>query len=96
MKIALFSQEFNDEVKSIFDKIINNEFSENFAFFLHKDLNIEGLDFSNKSYFKYSKANDLKDEVDLLIIDNSNINGVRIRIPPTGDGTPSKKLFFQS
>jgi len=67
MKIALFSQEFNEEVKSIFDKIINNKFSENFSFFLHEDLNTEGLDFSNKSYFKYSKASDLKDEVDLLI-----------------------------
>ena len=53
MKIAIFSQEFNEEVKSIFDKIINNKFSENFSFFIHKDLNIEGLDFSNKSYFKY-------------------------------------------
>ena len=60
MKIALFSQEFNEEVKSIFDKIINNKFSENFSFFLHKDLNTEGLDFSNKSYFKYSKASDSK------------------------------------
>tara|TARA_A100001234_G_scaffold150168_1_gene132209 strand:+ start:234 stop:1112 length:879 start_codon:yes stop_codon:yes gene_type:complete len=67
MKIALFSQEFNEDVKSIFDKIINNKFSENLSFFLHKDLNIKEFDFSNKSYFKYSKASDLKDEVDLLI-----------------------------
>ena len=67
MKIALFSQELNEDVKSIFDKIINSKFSENFSFFLHKDLNIKGFDFSNKSFFTYSKANDLKEKVDLLI-----------------------------
>ena len=27
---------------------------------------------------------------------NSKINGVNINNPPAGDGTPSKKLFFQS
>ena len=27
---------------------------------------------------------------------NSKINGVKINNPPAGDGTPSKKLFFQS
>ena len=26
---------------------------------------------------------------------NSYINGIKIKIPPAGDGTPSKKLFFQ-
>ena len=67
MKIALFSQELNEDVKSIFDKIINSKFSENFSFFLHKDLNIKGFDFSNKFFFTYSKANDLKGKVDLLI-----------------------------
>ena len=67
MKIALFSQEFNEDVKSIFDKIINNKFSENFSFFLHKDLNIKSFEFSNKSYLTYSKENELKDKVDLLI-----------------------------
>ena len=51
MKIALFSQEFNEEVKSIFDKIINNKFSENFSFFLHKDLNTEGLDIFKQILF---------------------------------------------
>ena len=67
MKIALFSQELNEDVKSIFDKIINSKFSENFSFFLHKNLKIEGFDFLNKSFFKYSKANDLKGKVDLII-----------------------------
>ena len=27
--------------------------------------------------------------------DNSYINGINISNPPAGDGTPSKKLFFQ-
>ncbi|MBT27835.1 MAG: NAD kinase [Flavobacteriaceae bacterium] len=67
MKIALFSQELNEDVKSIFDKIINSKFSENFSFFLHKNLKIDEFDFLNKSFFKYSKANDLKGKVDLII-----------------------------
>ena len=67
MKIALFSQEFNEDVKYIYDKIINNKFSENFSFYMLEDENINEFDFFNRSSLTYSSAKDLKDKVDLLI-----------------------------